>query len=141
MPDSEGGTVVPLTREIVLHLDPDDTPRTYEEAVDAVLADVRSTLIEKQRQRGWANVEAMGIAGLTLRMAEKNARECHAIGLDALAEYGNIWDAAANTPRPSESDRDDDCVDLIGLPVVREMVRRGWLGVPLAEAEEGEDDG
>lgn len=97
-------------------------PETFEDAVDLVLEEMRSVLIERQRKYGPENIRRHGEIGLAVRCGDKLAR------LDNYY-FGNGKDA------PDES-IDDSWTDLGNYSAIALMVRRGLWGLPLEKAEE-----
>jgi hypothetical protein len=117
------------------------SPSTFQGALDAVWAEARQIMIDRQRKYSSGNIAQAGLVGILVRLQDKLTRIWHAVGLDALAQHGNVWDAAAHARRPVVTDEQDADPYLDGLNyfLIAELVRRGWWGLPLT-AEEHHDD-
>ena len=92
-------------------------PKTFEEAIDLVLAEMRETLIKKQRLYGSENINSFGEIGILVRMNDKMERLKNLIMNNKKATYEPI----------EESFLDAACYGLIGL-----MWRKGIWGLPMA---------
>lgn len=93
--------------------------RTFEQAVDAILAEMRATMIAKQRDYGPGNIDSFGELGVLVRLTDKHAR------LRNL-----LYD---NPAEPSNESLDDTWLDLANYGLIALMVRRGIWGLPLEE--------
>lgn len=93
-------------------------PSTFEQALDDVLADVRQTMISKQRDYGVGNIAKFGEYGVVVRLSDKIER------LINLHNSGN---------EPSNESLDDTWTDVIGYGIIGKMVRAGNWGLPLQD--------
>ena len=93
-------------------------PKTFEEALDIVMAEQRELMLRKQHDYGPANITALGNRGVLVRVWDKVAR------LKNL-----LWDhperAAQNEPI------EDSWRDLSNYGVLAIMNDRGWMNLPL----------
>lgn len=97
--------------------------RSYEDAVDQVLADVRRTLIDRQRKYGHKNIERSGERGLLVRLNDKLARMENNLDSDGRP----IVEATDETI-------EDTAIDIAGYGVIWIMWIRGlWGKYPLEE--------
>lgn len=94
-----------------------EAPSTFEEAIDLVLGEMRSTMIKKQRDYGPGNIDGFGELGVLVRATDKQAR------LRNL-----LYD---NPGGPSNETLDDTWLDLSCYGLIALMVRRGIWGLPL----------
>ncbi|MDI3341267.1 MAG: hypothetical protein QJR03_12130 [Sphaerobacter sp.] len=94
-------------------------PRTFEEAVDLVLADMRRVMIERQRKYGPDNIRMFGEKGVVIRCHDKLARLAH-------FHFGGGTDA-------SDESIDDSWIDTGNYAAIALMLRRGWWGLPLSD--------
>lgn len=100
-----------------------ETPKTFEEAVDLVMADMRQVLIDRQRKYGPENIRRHGELGLAVRCGDKLARlDFHYFG--------------EGKETPDES-LDDSWTDLGNYATIALMVRKGWWGLPMADEAKG----
>lgn len=93
-------------------------PKTYEQAVDAILAEMRQILVERQRKHGSASIDEVGEDGLYWLMRLK------------LGRMRAKWDGKQWTGDPT-----DDLLDQAGYAVIQLMRLRGQWGLPLADGK------
>ncbi|MDI3298280.1 MAG: nucleotide modification associated domain-containing protein [Bacillota bacterium] len=98
-------------------------PRTFEEALDSVIADARAVMIDRQRKYGSGNISAFGEIGVLVRASDKLERLKH-------FHLGGGADA------PDES-VDDTWIDLANYALIALLLRRGTWGLPLAAPGSG----
>lgn len=109
-------------------------PETFEDALDAALAQCREVIIARQYKYGADNINLGGLPGVLVRVQDKVRRAWHACGLDALVEHGNIWTAADLTPRvpePTDESADDPFIDMVGYGVIALMLQHYTWGLPM----------
>jgi hypothetical protein len=92
-------------------------PKTFEQAVDQILGEMRATMIKKQFDYGPGNIAEFGELGVLVRTADKYNR------------LKNLLYAQGGEPR-NES-LDDTWLDLADYGLIALMVRRGTWGLPL----------
>lgn len=95
-------------------------PRTFEEALDTILAEMRAVMITKQTDYGPGNIAVFGEVGVLVRASDKLERLKHLI-------MGNR--------QPKNESIDDAWLDLANYGIIAQMVRRGWWGLPMEEAD------
>lgn len=93
-------------------------PQTFEQALDEVLQEIRSTMLERQRDYGSGNINAFGELGVMVRASDKIERlkNQHKIGAT-----------------PAGESLDNNWIDLAGYSTIALMLRRGTWGLPLEE--------
>lgn len=130
-------------------------PRTFEEAVDLVLAQMRHTMIERQRKYGPENIFKQGLEGVLGRTeSDKLARLHHYYDREFLRQKNlaqgvpqEVIDQylpahGGDFPDDSIEDAHIDAANYVGP--ISLMLKRGWWGLPLAEEGErssGHQDG
>lgn len=97
-------------------------PRSFEDALDTILAEMRAVMIERQLKYGSNNILDCGRAGIAVRLSDKAARLRHA------------WLDGRGADAPDES-VEDTLIDAANYAVIGLLLRRGWWGLPM-EAEE-----
>ena len=97
-------------------------PRSFEDALDTILAEMRSVMIERQLKYGPENILDCGKAGIAVRMSDKAARLRHA------------WLNGKGTDATDES-VEDTLIDAANYAIIGLLLGRGWWGLPM-EAEE-----
>lgn len=116
----------------------------FQDAVDAVLADAKAIMIERQRKYGPGNISADGPMGVIRRLEDKLTRLKRFYGMDAASRYETLWDFARavaegrEVPPPAESVDEslrDTRLDGLNYFLILEMLDRGLWGLPL----KGED--
>ncbi len=113
------------------------TPQTWEEALDAILAEMRAVMIARQRKYGRENVRQQGLYGVVTRAAaDKVARIRHAL-------QGRVVDGEVILdPIPDGEPTDtfeDGCLDAANyLGVIALMLKRGWWDLPYGAELGGE---
>lgn len=100
------------------------SPRTFEDAVDRILAEMRDVMIRKQRDYGSGNITAFGELGVIVRAHDKLARLRHL-----------LWEARGRAPENEPVE--DSWLDLANYGLIGLMCRRGWWGLPLEEDRRG----
>lgn len=95
-------------------------PRTFEEAVDAILSEMRAVMIRKQRDYGSGNIAAFGELGVLVRAHDKLARLRHL-----------LWERRGQAPENEPVE--DSWLDLANYGLIGLMCRRRWWGLPMAE--------
>lgn len=92
---------------------------TFEEAIDLILGEMRSTLIAKQKDYGPGAIGAFGELGVLVRATDKHARLKNLL-------YENPGEAK-NEPL------DDTWLDLANYALIAMMIRQGIWGLPMEE--------
>lgn len=92
-----------------------DKPRTFEQALDLVLAELRDLMLSKQRDYGRENILDFGELGVLVRANDKIAR------LKNLTRAGR---------EPRNEPIDDSWRDFANYGIIGILVRRGWFGLP-----------
>jgi len=102
------------------------TPKTFEEALGIVLAEMRGVLLDRHRKYGPKNITATGIMGLFVRCEDKLARIENTLKDKTLSDITNI-DADY-----ADESFDDAWLDMANYsgPIYL-MLRRGWWTLPL----------
>lgn len=95
---------------------------TFEDAVDAVLADLRAVMVSKQRDYGPRNILNCGVKGVAVRANDKMAR--------LLNLYG-ISDGSFLTKEAKNESIEDSWVDLANYGIIALMLTRGTFERPL----------
>jgi hypothetical protein len=95
-------------------------PETFEQAVDSILAEMRETMIAKQRDYGPGNIDGFGELGVLIRATDKHAR------------LKNLL--YENPNEPSNESLDDTWLDMANYSLIALMVRRGIWGLPMEES-------
>jgi hypothetical protein len=93
-------------------------PETFEEAVDSILAEMRATMIAKQRDYGPLNISKFGEYGVLVRSNDK---------LERLINLYNSGNNPANEPL------DDSWLDLGNYSLIALMLRRDIWGIPMED--------
>ena len=93
-----------------------DKPKTFCEAADLILDEMRETLWKKQRDYGPGNISDFGELGVLVRANDKMARlkNLHKAGI-----------------APSNESVEDSWLDLANYAVIALMLRRGIWGLPV----------
>ena len=97
-------------------------PRTFEDALDCILAEMRAVMIERQLKYGPENILDCGKPGIAVRLSDKAAR------------LRNAWLNGKGTNVTDES-VEDTLIDAANYAVIGLLLGRGWWGLPM----EGED--
>jgi len=95
-------------------------PETFEEALDTVLAEMRAIMISKNRDYGPNNIAAFGELGVLVRASDKVER---------------LKTLLMGDREPNHESIDDTWRDLGNYAIIAQLVRRGWWGLPMEEAE------
>lgn len=103
-------------------------PRTYEQALDLVLAEMRTIMLDRQRKYGPNNILRGGVHGLITRIGDKLAR----IEQDHDQCLFQKCDGRIELPDEQEADAWLDLANYAG-PIAL-MLQRGWWELPLEEA-------
>ena len=90
---------------------------TFEEAIDSVLAEMRETMVAKQRDYGPGNIGQFGELGVLVRTNDKMERLKNLL-------YVNPGEA-------QNESLDDTWLDLANYGLIGLMVRRGIWGLPM----------
>lgn len=94
-------------------------PQTFEGAVDSILAEMRETMIAKQRDYGPGNIAEFGELGVLVRSADK---------------YNRLKNLLyANPSEPSNEALDDTWLDMANYGLIALMVRRRIWGLPMED--------
>src|SRR3990172_3599851 len=105
-----------------------DSPSTWEEALDAVLAEMRTVMVARQRKYSRRNIEEQGLYGvLTRATADKLSRVMTSLNgrvVHGRVELDDIRDAQDET----FEDGLIDAANYIG-PIAL-MLKRGWWSLP-----------
>ena len=99
-----------------------ERPKTFEDALDTILAEMRAVMIERQLKYGPTNIQDCGKPGIAVRLSDKAARLRHA------------WLDGRGADAPDES-VDDTLIDAANYAVIGLLLGRGWWGLPM-EGEE-----
>ena len=99
-----------------------DKPRSFEDALDTILAEMRAVMIERQLKYGSSNILDCGKPGIAVRLSDKAAR------------LRNVWLNGKGETATDES-VEDTLIDAANYAVIGLMLGRGWWGLPM-EAEE-----
>ena len=126
-----------------------DAPRTFEEALDRILGEMRQVMIERQHKYGPDNVRRLGILGVLDRAQhDKMARlrryyereelrsRCAEAGMPQEVIDRYLPSLAADYDDESLDDAHLDAANYVG--VIALMLRRGWWGLKL-QSEIGMD--
>jgi hypothetical protein len=97
-------------------------PKNFEEALDRVISECRTLLLQKHHDYGTNNIKIFGAYGVLVRMSDKIQRLRNLIEKSGF--NGNI-----NVARVSES-MDDTWKDLVNYPLLAILLERGWLDLP-----------
>lgn len=92
----------------------DKSPKTFEEAVDIILNDLRSLLLKKRKDYGAKNLLTFGEKGILVRANDKLARLKHM-----------LWDNPDKNPVCEPID--DSWKDLANYSILAMILRRGWM--------------
>lgn len=92
--------------------------RTFEEILDAKLAECRDVMIRKERDYGPNNIAAWGELGVAVRLTDKVERLRH------LLQSGR---------QPSNESLRDTAIDITNYGLILLMLLDGEWGAPLAE--------
>lgn len=92
----------------------DKSPKTFEEAVDIILNDLRSLLLKKRKDYGAKNLLTFGEKGILVRANDKLARLKHM-----------LWDNPDKNPACEPID--DSWKDLANYSILAMILRRGWM--------------
>ncbi len=103
------------------------TPKTYEEALDVVLAEMREIMLDRQRKYGPSNILRGGIHGIIVRVGDKLAR------IEEDHKSCPFKGECLSRELPDEAPLDAwfDLSNYSGPIAV--MVQRGWWTLPLEE--------
>lgn len=91
--------------------------RTFEEALDEIMIELRELLIEKQRDYGHRNILDFGEYGVLVRANDKIARLKNLLG----------------KKEPKNESIDDSWRDLANYAIIALMLRKGTFTLPLDE--------
>ena len=94
--------------------------KTFEDAFDQTVAELRSLMLAKQRDYGHDNILAFGLLGVLVRMSDKVAR------------LRNLW-RKGRLESPENESVDDTLKDIANYAIIGLMLRRGVFTRPLAE--------
>lgn len=92
--------------------------RTFEDGIDEVLAEIRTTLISKQREYGPSNILDFGDFGILVRTNDK---------------VGRLKNLYRNNIKPENESIDDSWLDNAGYSILALMYRRGTFTLPMEE--------
>jgi len=99
-----------------------ERPRSFEDALDTILAEMRAVMIERQIKYGSYNILDCGKPGIAVRLSDKAARLRHA------------WLHGRGADAPDES-VDDTLIDAANYAIIGLMLGRGWWGLPMEEVD------
>lgn len=99
-----------------------ERPKTFEDALDTILAEMRAVMIERQLKYGPTNIQDCGKPGIAVRLSDKAARLRHA------------WLDGRGVDAPDES-VDDTLIDAANYAVIGLMLRRDWWGLPMEDED------
>lgn len=111
-------------------------PKTWDDALDAVLAEMRTIMVERQAKYGPENIRQQGLYGvLTRAAADKVARIFRAIN-GKVVNGVVVLDPIDDGTEAADTFEDGllDAANYFG-PIAL-MVKRGWWDLPRAEATE-----
>jgi len=94
-------------------------PKTFEEAIDSVLAEMREVMLKKQYSYGPKNISAFGQVGVLVRLSDKIERMKHLI---------------INNRDPENESLDDSWLDTANYGLIGLMLKRGIWGLPLEDS-------
>lgn len=92
--------------------------RTFEDGIDEVLADLRATLISKQRDYGKDNILNFGEMGVLVR------------GNDKMSRLKNL---ILNNEEARNESVEDSWLDMAGYSIIALMLRNGTFELPMEE--------
>lgn len=92
-------------------------PKTFEEALDEVMAELRELMINKQRDYGHRNIMDFGEYGVLVRANDKIARLKNLLG----------------KKEPKNEALEDSWRDLANYAIIALMLRKGTFTLPLKE--------
>lgn len=92
-----------------------EKPRSFEEALDIVLADMKSVMIRKDLDYGPGNISAFGELGVLVRSSDKLERLKRLVMRDRI---------------PNNETVEDSWLDLANYAVIAQMWRQGWWNLP-----------
>ena len=120
------------------------TPRTFEEALDRILSEMRAVMIERQKKYGPNNIRRLGVRGVLDRaMHDKMERlrryydredlraRCREAGMPQEIIDRYLPSLAADYGGEALEDAHIDAANYVG--VIALMLRRGWWGLPMEE--------
>lgn len=125
-----------------------DSPQTFEQALDLCLADMRRVMMERQRKYGADNIRRLGLRGVVDRAVndkggrllryykrEELRQQCAEAGMppDVLDRY--LPPLSGDFPDDSIEDAHIDQANYAGP--ISLMLKRGWWGLPLKDAQKG----
>ncbi len=93
-------------------------PKTFEEAVDLILTEMRKVMVAKQHDYGPRNITDFGEVGCLIRANDKMAR------LRNL-----LWNKDGQAPKNEAID--DSWLDLGNYTILAQMAKRGWMELPV----------
>ncbi|NPV80722.1 MAG: DUF1599 domain-containing protein [Firmicutes bacterium] len=93
-------------------------PATFEDAFDAIIAELRELMIKKQRDYGHENITAFGEFGVLVRLNDKVARLRNLLSKDK---------------EPQNESIEDSWWDIANYAIIAQMLRRGIFTLPLSE--------
>ncbi len=100
-------------------------PKTFEEAVDQILTEMRKVIVAKQHDYGPRNITDFGELGCLIRANDKIAR------LRNL-----LWNKDGSVSKtPKNEAIDDSWLDLGNYTILAQMAKRGWMELPVGEME------
>jgi hypothetical protein len=97
------------------------SPSSFEEAIDAVVKEIRDTVVRKQHDYGPYNILHSPFGperALLVRIWDKFAR------IKNLIERGNA---------PVNEGLDDSWLDMAGYAIIALMVRKGYFELPMSD--------
>jgi len=100
----------------------DNNPNTFEEALDAVYADLREILVRKHHDYGSENILHFGEYGIVVRAQDKISR------LGTLVPPKGY---VSLHPAVSDETTDDTWIDLANYAMMALMLRNGTFCLPL----------
>lgn len=95
--------------------------KTFEDGIDEVLAELRATLISKQREYGPSNILDFGDFGILVRTNDK---------------IGRLKNLYKNDIQPKNESVDDSWLDNAGYSILALMYRNGTFELELENDEE-----
>jgi len=123
------------------------SPKSYEEALDRIHAELKELMVRKHRDYGPGNIEAFGEPGVVIRLSDKLERAKTLLGREqqALKRVAEILDAdddptrllqeiarvVRDAERPENEPLEDTYKDIANYGIILLMVSRGWWRLPL----------
>jgi hypothetical protein len=115
----------PVDRAAQILGDPEQSPASWEEALDVVFLHLRRLMVERHRKYGPGNIAQGGQPGVLIRAGDKHER----LRTAYTRPDGSISEWPPGDQFPDES-VDDAWADLANYGAIALMVRWGWWQLP-----------